>query len=134
MAALASSVLQFPLQIRPSDSFSGCLSPSRIHRIAPSFKIKCSRRRPLLSGDGVPRRNFSWKSASDNVYCDPSSASPSVDEYIGSQLPPLEVPRIPDVLRPPSNTGSGVFEVTYVEDDTQITRGDKRRTHSVCYR
>lgn len=51
-----------------------------------------------------------------------------------SQLPPLKVPRIPDVLRPPSNTGSGDFEVTYVEDDTRITRGDKRRTHSVCYR
>ncbi|KRH34425.1 hypothetical protein GLYMA_10G182900v4 [Glycine max] len=42
-----------------------------------------------------------------------------------SQLPPLEVPRIPDALRPPSNTGSGEFEVTYLDSDTRITRGDR---------
>lgn len=41
------------------------------------------------------------------------------------QLPPLEVPRIPDALRPPSNTGSGEFEVTFVDADTRITRGDR---------
>lgn len=42
-----------------------------------------------------------------------------------SQLPPLELPRLPDGLRPPSNTGSGEFEVTYLDDDTRITRGDR---------
>ncbi|KAH8500191.1 hypothetical protein H0E87_015436 [Populus deltoides] len=42
-----------------------------------------------------------------------------------SQLPPLEVPRIPDALRPPSNTGSGEFEVTYLDADTRVTRGDR---------
>lgn len=42
-----------------------------------------------------------------------------------SQLPPLELPRIPDALRPPSNTGSGEFEVTFVDGDTRITRGDR---------
>ncbi|XP_066335860.1 plastid-lipid-associated protein 6, chloroplastic-like [Miscanthus floridulus] len=42
-----------------------------------------------------------------------------------SQLPPLEVPRIPDNLRPPSNTGSGEFEMTYLDDDTRVTRGDR---------
>jgi len=43
-----------------------------------------------------------------------------------SQLPMLEVPRIPNNLRPPtSNTGSGEFEVTYIDEDTRITRGDK---------
>ncbi|XP_022749001.1 plastid-lipid-associated protein 6, chloroplastic isoform X1 [Durio zibethinus] len=42
-----------------------------------------------------------------------------------SQLPPLEVPQIPDALRPPSNTGSGEFEVTFVDADTRITRGDR---------
>ncbi|XVF38494.1 hypothetical protein REPUB_Repub20aG0106900 [Reevesia pubescens] len=42
-----------------------------------------------------------------------------------SQLPPLEVPRLPDNLRPPSNTGSGEFEVTFVDADTRITRGDR---------
>ncbi|KAK7268839.1 hypothetical protein RIF29_21548 [Crotalaria pallida] len=43
-----------------------------------------------------------------------------------SQLPPLEVPRLPDGLRPPSNnTGSGEFEVTYVDSDTRVTRGDR---------
>ncbi|KAJ8765211.1 hypothetical protein K2173_011471 [Erythroxylum novogranatense] len=42
-----------------------------------------------------------------------------------SQLPPLEIPRIPDALRPPSNTGSGEFEVTYLDADTRITRGDR---------
>ncbi|CAL0316710.1 unnamed protein product [Lupinus luteus] len=40
-----------------------------------------------------------------------------------SQLPPLEVPRLPDGLRPPSN--SGEFEVTYVDSDTRVTRGDR---------
>ncbi|KAL9271656.1 Plastid-lipid-associated protein 6, chloroplastic-like protein, partial [Drosera capensis] len=43
-----------------------------------------------------------------------------------SQLPPLEIPRIPDALRPPSNTGSGEFEVTYIDSDTRITRGDRQ--------
>lgn len=42
-----------------------------------------------------------------------------------SQLPPLDVPRLPDALRPPSNTGSGEFEVTYLDSDTRITRGDR---------
>ncbi|XP_010670993.2 plastid-lipid-associated protein 6, chloroplastic [Beta vulgaris subsp. vulgaris] len=42
-----------------------------------------------------------------------------------SQLPPLEVPRIPDSLRPSSNPGSGDFEVTYMDADTRITRGDR---------
>ncbi|CAJ1976459.1 unnamed protein product [Sphenostylis stenocarpa] len=42
-----------------------------------------------------------------------------------AQLPPLDVPRIPDALRPPSNTGSGEFEVTYLDSDTRITRGDR---------
>uniref|UniRef100_A0A0E0MGV9 Plastid lipid-associated protein/fibrillin conserved domain-containing protein n=1 Tax=Oryza punctata TaxID=4537 RepID=A0A0E0MGV9_ORYPU len=42
-----------------------------------------------------------------------------------SQLPPLEVPRIPVNLPPPSNTGSGEFEVTYLDVDTRITRGDR---------
>lgn len=42
-----------------------------------------------------------------------------------SQLPPLEIPRIPDGFRPPSNTGSGEFEVTYLDSDTRITRGDR---------
>lgn len=42
-----------------------------------------------------------------------------------SQLPPLELPRIPDSFRPSSNTGSGEFEVTYLDTDTRITRGDR---------
>ncbi|CAK7327283.1 unnamed protein product [Dovyalis caffra] len=42
-----------------------------------------------------------------------------------SQLPPLEVPPIPDALRPPSNTGSGEFEVTYLDADTRVARGDR---------
>ena len=42
-----------------------------------------------------------------------------------SQLPPLEVPRIPDNLRPPSDAGSGEFEVTYLDGDTRVTRGDR---------
>lgn len=42
-----------------------------------------------------------------------------------SQLPPLELPRFPDALRPPSDTRSGEFEVTYLDNDTRITRGDR---------
>ncbi|KAI3469791.1 hypothetical protein Pfo_026454 [Paulownia fortunei] len=42
-----------------------------------------------------------------------------------SQLPPLDVPRLPDSLRPPSDTRSGEFEVTYLDSDTRITRGDR---------
>ncbi|XP_058094646.1 plastid-lipid-associated protein 6, chloroplastic [Magnolia sinica] len=42
-----------------------------------------------------------------------------------SQLPPIELPRLPDALRPPSNRGSGDFEVTYVDEGTRITRGDR---------
>lgn len=42
-----------------------------------------------------------------------------------SQLPPLELPQIPDALRPASNRGSGEFEVTYLDEDTRITRGDR---------
>lgn len=42
-----------------------------------------------------------------------------------SQLPPLEVPRLPDALRSSSNTGSGEFEVTYLDADTRVTRGDR---------
>lgn len=42
-----------------------------------------------------------------------------------SQLPPLEVPRIPDALRPQTNPGSGDFEVTYMDADTRVTRGDR---------
>ncbi|KAH6834646.1 Plastid-lipid associated protein PAP / fibrillin family protein [Perilla frutescens var. hirtella] len=42
-----------------------------------------------------------------------------------SQLPPLDIPRIPDGLRPPSNTGSGEFEVTYLDSETRVTRGDR---------
>ncbi|KAK7391714.1 hypothetical protein VNO78_20133 [Psophocarpus tetragonolobus] len=42
-----------------------------------------------------------------------------------SQLPPLELPRIPDAFRPSSNTGSGEFEITYLDSDTRITRGDR---------
>lgn len=43
-----------------------------------------------------------------------------------SGLPPLEIPRIPDALRPPFNTGSGEFDVTYIDSDTRITRGDRK--------
>ncbi|XP_054805794.1 plastid-lipid-associated protein 6, chloroplastic [Prosopis cineraria] len=42
-----------------------------------------------------------------------------------SQLPPLEIPRIPDQFRPPSNTGIGEFEVTYLDSNTRLTRGDR---------
>lgn len=42
-----------------------------------------------------------------------------------SQLPPLEIGKLPDYLRSPQNTGSGEFEVTYMDADTRITRGDR---------
>ncbi|CAI8603132.1 unnamed protein product [Vicia faba] len=42
-----------------------------------------------------------------------------------SQLPPLEVPQLPEALRPKSNRGSGDFEVTYLDADTRVTRGDR---------
>jgi hypothetical protein len=42
-----------------------------------------------------------------------------------AQLPPFEIPRLPDSLRPSSNPGTGDFEVTYVDGDMRITRGDR---------
>lgn len=42
-----------------------------------------------------------------------------------SQLPPFELPKIPDAFRRSSNPGSGEFDVTYVDADTRITRGDR---------
>uniref|UniRef100_A0A1J3HXC6 Putative plastid-lipid-associated protein 6, chloroplastic n=1 Tax=Noccaea caerulescens TaxID=107243 RepID=A0A1J3HXC6_NOCCA len=42
-----------------------------------------------------------------------------------SQLPPFEIPRLPDSFRPPSNPGTGDFEVTYVDGNMRITRGDR---------
>ncbi|XP_068327355.1 plastid-lipid-associated protein 6, chloroplastic-like [Pyrus communis] len=42
-----------------------------------------------------------------------------------SQLPPLELPKLPEGLRPPSNPGSGEFDVTYLDADIRITRGDR---------
>lgn len=42
-----------------------------------------------------------------------------------SQLPPLEIPQLPEALRPSTNRGSGEFEVTYLDSDIRITRGDR---------
>lgn len=42
-----------------------------------------------------------------------------------SQLPPLDVPQLPEAIRPSTNRGSGDFEVTYVDSDTRLTRGDR---------
>ncbi|CAN8268677.1 unnamed protein product [Cochlearia groenlandica] len=42
-----------------------------------------------------------------------------------SQIPPFDIPRLPDRLRPSSNPGTGDFEVTYVDDSMRITRGDR---------
>ncbi|CAI9762734.1 unnamed protein product [Fraxinus pennsylvanica] len=39
-----------------------------------------------------------------------------------SQLPPLDIPH---GLRPPSNPGTGEFEVTFLDSETRITRGDR---------
>lgn len=42
-----------------------------------------------------------------------------------AQLPPLEIPQIPEGLRPQSNRGTGDFEVTYLDADMRVTRGDR---------
>ncbi|GJT53313.1 putative plastid-lipid-associated protein 6, chloroplastic [Tanacetum coccineum] len=42
-----------------------------------------------------------------------------------SQLPPLEIPQLPEQFRPTTNRGSGDFEVTYLDSDLRITRGDR---------
>ncbi|KAM7258877.1 hypothetical protein ACFE04_014618 [Oxalis oulophora] len=42
-----------------------------------------------------------------------------------SQLPPLDIPQVPEQFRPSSNRGRGEFEVTYLDADTRITRGDR---------
>ncbi|XP_010488397.1 PREDICTED: probable plastid-lipid-associated protein 6, chloroplastic [Camelina sativa] len=42
-----------------------------------------------------------------------------------SQIPPFDIPRLPDSFRPSSNPGTGDFEVTYVDDSMRITRGDR---------
>lgn len=42
-----------------------------------------------------------------------------------SQLPPLEVPQLPEQFRPSTNRGSGEFEVTFLDSDLRVTRGDR---------
>ncbi|KAF9608176.1 hypothetical protein IFM89_007562 [Coptis chinensis] len=43
-----------------------------------------------------------------------------------SQLQPFELPQLPEAIRPSSNNrGRGEFEVTYIDADTRITRGDR---------
>ncbi|CAH9136299.1 unnamed protein product [Cuscuta epithymum] len=42
-----------------------------------------------------------------------------------SQLPPLEVPQVPDVIRPPSSRRNGDFDVVYIDSDMRVTRGDR---------
>lgn len=43
-----------------------------------------------------------------------------------AQIPPIELPRLPDGLKPPSSgSGEGDFEVTYLDVDTRVTRGDR---------
>ncbi|CAH8353531.1 unnamed protein product [Eruca vesicaria subsp. sativa] len=42
-----------------------------------------------------------------------------------AQIPPFEIPRLPDSFRPPSNPGTGDFEVTFVDENMRITRGDR---------
>ncbi|XP_002977538.2 plastid-lipid-associated protein 6, chloroplastic [Selaginella moellendorffii] len=39
-----------------------------------------------------------------------------------SELPPLDLPRLPDFLR---SSSSGLFTVSYLDDDFRITRGDR---------
>ncbi|KAD7477910.1 hypothetical protein E3N88_01046 [Mikania micrantha] len=42
-----------------------------------------------------------------------------------SQLPPLEIPQLPEQFRPSTNRGSGDFDVTYLDSDLRVTRGDR---------
>ncbi|KAM0038050.1 putative plastid-lipid-associated protein [Helianthus debilis subsp. tardiflorus] len=42
-----------------------------------------------------------------------------------SQLPPLEIPQLPEQFRPSTNRGNGDFDVTYLDSDLRITRGDR---------
>ncbi|KAL4578505.1 hypothetical protein LXL04_014628 [Taraxacum kok-saghyz] len=42
-----------------------------------------------------------------------------------SQLPRFEVPQLPEQFRPSTNRGSGDFEVTYLDSDLRVTRGDR---------
>lgn len=42
-----------------------------------------------------------------------------------SQLPQFELPQIPDPLSRQSYSDNGEFEITYLDTDTRITRGDR---------
>ncbi|KAD7478007.1 hypothetical protein E3N88_01143 [Mikania micrantha] len=42
-----------------------------------------------------------------------------------SQLPPLEIPQLPEQFRPSTNRGSFDFDVTYLNSDLRVTRGDR---------
>ena len=50
-------------------------------------------------------------------------------ELVGSSLfrnlPRLEVPSLPEPLRPPKFLRSAKFEVTYLDDGMRVTRGDR---------
>ncbi|KAL3675819.1 hypothetical protein R1sor_025767 [Riccia sorocarpa] len=44
-----------------------------------------------------------------------------------AQLPPFDVPKLPEFLRPRNNCGAetGEFETTYLDNDFRISRGDR---------
>jgi hypothetical protein len=40
-------------------------------------------------------------------------------------IPSLAVPQLPENLRPPTDLRSAAFDVTFLDDDMRITRGDR---------
>lgn len=41
------------------------------------------------------------------------------------RLPQLQVPELPEFLRPPANLRAATFRVTFLDDSMRITRGDR---------
>lgn len=46
-------------------------------------------------------------------------------KFGGRQLPPYELPQLPDLLRPAPSLRSGSFEITYLDKSLRISRGDR---------
>ncbi|RWW63273.1 hypothetical protein BHE74_00029545 [Ensete ventricosum] len=109
---------------------SSLLSPCSAAAAAAAASSSSSRHRFLFASTGnlrksSHRRKFFLPAAAavldEAPVFDPSLGFPESQDVIA----PWKLKLLVNALRPSSNTGSGEFEVTYLDSDTRITPGDR---------